>query len=702
MNTLHDISLRLTYNKAEHDIAEEFYLPCMASSARYDRMSGYFGSTIYIIAWGALKEFVHNGGKMRIICSPCLSNEDLDAIQKGQKAFTDESLKQSLEAEISRLFNSDELRKPYEVLAYLISQNIVEIRIAYGINEQTNVKRLFHDKVGIFQSSSDAVSFTGSVNETYKGLSDDGNSESITVFSSWQSQTDALRIAEHQKYFDDLWNNNLDKVIVTPIPSSIRAIISKHVPSSSWEELVDEINSERASAKKWSAEANHERKPRKHQADALNKWVKNGHKGIFEHATGSGKTYTSLCAIRYAISNGKTVLILVPSADLLKQWFDEVNEVFSDLLPNILTCGDGNVLWKKNNYLHYMTTPDGKPKIVISTMDTAVMPDFLKSINEGEHLFVVADEVHRMGSPSHRKFFNTVAGYKLGVSATPRRYGDPEGTEAIISYFGNILQPPYTLQDAIRNNVLTPYYYWPSVVRLEEEEQNEWNTLSKQISQRYAIVQSKNLKSSDDRSLQSLLLRRANIIKNANGKVQLAVDILSRRYERGQRWIVYCQDKAQLHEVAQAIHKQLPKIDLSVYYADMDGSREETLKSFALDGGVIVSIKCLDEGIDIPAASHAIILASSKNPREFIQRRGRVLRKHPSKLFSYIFDAIVIPADSNEVNYKADSLIGGELSRAIQFASWADTSYGTDKLKIIAFRNKFDINSLINDGNEED
>ena len=703
MEFLKNIEFKESYNKAEHDIANDFYIPAMSRSSVYDRLSGYFGSTIYIIAWSALKSFVSNGGRMRLVCSPCLSENDIEAIQKGQLALSNEVVKESLAKEIAYILSDEELKKPFEVLSWLISQEILEIKIAYG-TKVSNIKRLFHDKVGIFHDTEgSAIMFRGSLNETFKGLSNDGNFESIDVFTNWQNNEDNKRIESAQSYFDKIWSNTIPNLTVTTIPPEIKSIITKHTPTSSWETLIDEIEVVIDRAKSWKAEDKGGRTPRRHQIEALDNWVNNNHRGILEHATGSGKTYTCLCAIRRAINEQKTILIFVPSSDLLTQWYEEVKETFKDLNKRILLCGGGNSQWRKSELLKFMTSPvEDIPKITIASMDTASMTNFISNVNQGDHLFVVADEVHRLGSPQRRKIFSLESGYRLGVSATPRRYGDPIGTEAIFNYFGGIIPPVFSLEDAIKAGVLTPYFYSPKVVSLAPHEQEEWNDVSKKIRERMARLDEKTTFQSDS-YLQSLLLKRARIIKKAENKIALALEILKQKYKRGDRWIVYCEDINQLNQVVETLSLKAPEVDTMEYYANMDGDREATLDLFTKEGGVVVSIKCLDEGVDIPATTHAIILASSKNPREFIQRRGRVLRRSVGKHYAWIYDAIVVPDDIEQSpSTQIESLIFGELSRAIQFSTWSETTYGNTNLKLIANQYNLDVNKLSISGLEDE
>ena len=696
-----------SYNKAEHDIADMFYLPCMRHSNYYDRISGYFGSTIYIIAWDALREFIENDGKMRLICSPYVSDEDATALANGYSAKNNELLAESLAKEVQALFDDPFLTAPAKLLAYMISKGIMDVKIAVPTgNESPNARRLFHDKVGIFtDAEGNKVGFRGSMNETYKGLSSDGNMESIDVFPNWLDSRDAERVNDASTFFGKLWSESVPGIIVYPFPSASKEILRTKAEGVKWNELLDEIHVEETKTKKWRP-SNHagSRTPRPHQVNALETWVKNNRRGIFEHATGSGKTFTAMCAIHDAFKRNEVVLVLVPSRDLLKQWDRELRETLLEDRIYYLLCGDSNNEWKKPGTLTSWTSAGGSThRIILATMDTACSDDFVKNVSQGEHLFVVADEVHRLGSPHRQNALNINAGARLGLSATPRRYGDPEGTAALFEYFGGLVPPPYTLDDAIKSGVLTKYFYNPLTITLTQKEQNDWNDVTKQISQLMARMKangSTDASIASNTRLKQLLIDRARIVKNASGKVPLAINLLLREYVGGQSWIIYCDNITQLKNVLNGAIDA--GFDAFEYYADMEGDRDETLRYFSKNGGVLVSIKCLDEGVDIPSTTHALILASSQNPREFIQRRGRILRNSPGKLFAHLYDAITVPVVESEETPKSMSIIIGELSRAIQFGLGAENPACVTDLKNIAIDYQIDYSSLQNTGMEED
>lgn len=706
--SLLDYDFKPDYNKAEDDIAQEFYLPAMKNASVYDRVSGYFGSTIYIIAWSALHDFASNGGKMRIICSPCVSDTDKAAMSEGYSAKNDEIIRKSLMKELDDLFNQEELEKPARVLACLIALGIIDVKIAVPLSgSEPDLQRLFHDKVGIFSDSDgNAVGFRGSMNETFKGLAEDGNSESIDVFPSWTDERDVIRVQNAIRYFNKLWDRKMENTVVYDFPEAVRNSLVEKSNGYDWRQLTKEIEVSISRSKRWRADKkNVSKSPRKHQLIALENWEKNGRRGIFEHATGSGKTYTAIYAIRDALDRHKTVLVLVPSKELLRQWRKEIGENIQDIEIQYLLCGDGNNAWKKDNLLRLWTSPsDSMNKITIAIMDTACSGQFVNSVLPGEHLLVVADEVHRIGSSARRNILNIDAHERLGLSATPIRYGDVEGTNAIFDYFGGIVEPVFSLEDAIRTNVLTKYYYHPMQISLTEQEQDEWNELTKIINKIIASNGGSNRNISavieENSRLQMKMIERSRIIKQASGKAPLALSVIRDNYKYGEHWIVYCDNQAQLREVLNLLLDN--DYDAYEYHSDMSGDREQTLKYFDRNGGILVSIRCLDEGVDIPATTHALILASSKNPREFIQRRGRILRKYEGKYFAHLYDAIVVPPKSYDDNDKSASIIETELMRAIQFGSWAENPSCVSDLKIIAMRYGIDYESVKDGGYEYD
>lgn len=686
MTQLREHDFAPDYDKAADDIAESFYLPCMRAASTYDRVSGYFSSAVFSIAWPALKEFVKAGGHMRVICSPVFSSSDFDSVKEGHAALDNAALTGALLAELRVLLAGDRSRKPTRVLAGLIAAGVVELQVARLTAAASPAdRRLFHDKVGVFSDDAgDAVGFRGSMNETYLGLAADGNLESIDVFPSWGDGRDASRVVRAQARFTALWSNDVPGVDVRPLPE-VAQVALRQAGAEDWELLVDEVVAEAAVRAATPAAA---RPLRDHQVQALAAWELNNRRGLLEHATGSGKTYTAIQAIRRVLDEDGTALVLVPSALLLKQWRDELTEHLADRQPRILLAGEGHDDWRRRDLLRPWTAPDAAgARIVIAMMPTAASDGFLSRLSRHSRLLVVADEAHRLGSPTARRLLDIDAPWRLGLSATPQRAGDSEGTHLLLDYFGGVLQPPYTLSDAINDRVLTPYNYHPHEVALTDLEQAEYDDLSRKIrreaGRRGAALD--DLPSNE--RLRRLAIARARVLKRAAGKVHVAAQVLTEHWQDGQRWLVYCDSLTQLAQVRAALTTS--GLDTLEYHSQMTGDRDQTLAWLELNGGIVLSVRCLDEGVDLPAVSHALVLASSRNPREFIQRRGRILRRYPGKTLAQLHDAVTTPAPSDPGATRpdqADRLLIGELARVLEFARSAANPQCLTQVEAICIR----------------
>jgi superfamily II DNA or RNA helicase len=576
----------------------------------------------------------------------------------------------------------------------------VDIRIAFMPRTSTH-KRIFHEKLGLFHDDSgNTVDFKGSMNETWAGLATDGNLESIDVFLSWEHAREGQRVREDYEYFEKLWADTYEGVTTRPFPDIAREELVRAADTTNWPEMVDEICRDMEAAERFSFPTKRQ-SLRPHQSHALLEWERLGRRGIFEHATGSGKTFTALCAMRDALTRRETPIVLVPSDLLLQQWNHEVTAALADLNPAILVCGGGQSRWRDEGLLAPWTRSGDRARIVLVTMQTASTAEFRSGIRQGEHLFLVADEVHRLGSAEHQKLFTLQTGPRLGLSATPRRAGDSSGTDAIFAYFNGVVPPPFTLHDAIASGTLTPYMYHVHSVQLEDDEQDAWNALTKRIRQ-YTAQNALSIEKGlgvDEQRIKLLLIQRARILKSAKNKVALAAQIVQTHYEAGQRWIVYCDTLDQLSDVLAEIRRM--GINAGEYHSAMIGDREQTLSLFERSGGILVSIRCLDEGVDIPLVSHAFILASSRNPREFIQRRGRVLRSAPGKHLAHIHDAIVMPQQADDEDPSLSILLG-EMARAVEFGRGALNPSAVTDLERIALQYTRDYHTLLGNGFEED
>jgi len=684
LGDLSALNLNTEYRSLKENSVEDFYRPCLLNSTSYKRATSFFKSTVYNIIGTSVIEFARRGGYTQIICSPELSEEDIDSIAFGY-ARKSKILENSLVQQVEALLASHETAFNTRVLATLISIGSLDIKIAVRADK----KGLYHEKIGIFSDDlGNAVSFKGSANETWRGWHLKGNFESIEVFCNWRGGLEAERVKKHEIHFDTLWSENDPDIEVFSFPTN--AI--KHLEKAAFRGL-DAIDHKGISTYSGC------RNPLPHQEAAIEGWLLNGGRGIFEHATGSGKTYTALIAIRKHIEKGNPALVIVPSRLLLEQWNSEISEELPEVA--LLLAGGGKNAWRIPERLKGMTDPDtaNGSRIVLATMQTASMPEFRRNITDGNHLLLVADEVHQLGSPHHSKVMNINAGYRLGLSATPTRYGDPDGTKKIFDYFNGVIPPSITLSDAIKVGRLVPYEYFPHTINLSGDEADEWSYYTKQISQEIARQRS------DDtdvkflsEKVKLLLIRRSRIAKKAEAKVHLASSIIKKCFEKGQSWLVYCEDIDQLEQVISALKND--GINPVEYHSKMQGDRTSTMSWFRSFGGVLVSIRCLDEGVDIPDVSHALVLASSQNPRQFIQRRGRVLRRAPGKHIAVVHDSIILPVNP-EREPEQISLLKSELLRAIEFSNHSINKGANAELRRIAIDMGINPDNLFDSGFEE-
>lgn len=708
MSGLASLPLKTDYRKGRDDIALDFYLPCMRIAGWYDRAVGFFNSAIYVIAWPSLKDFVARGAKMRLICSPVLPPADIEAIKTGYSERFAQEIGEKLRGDIRYMLATPFLYKPTAVLASLVALDVVDVRIAF-MRRTPRHERLFHDKLGLFRDDfGNTIAFKGSMNETWAGLSADGNLESVDVFLSWEHAREAKRVKEHEAYFDALWENRCEHegVTVRKFPEIARSELVGAADAKRWPDLVDEICREIEAAERFEAQQQEGggKTLRLHQSAALQSWEERGRRGILEHATGSGKTFTAICAMRDALRRREVPLVLVPSELLLGQWDRELAENLADVQPQVLRCGAGHTKWRDNGLIGPWTRAGSDtPRIILSTMQTAAMPEFRASVRQGGHLFMVADEVHRTGSPNHLQLLSLDTGPRLGLSATPRRAGDPVGTARILDYFNGIVPPPFTLQDAIKSGALTPYFYHVHSVTLTESEQRVWDETTKRI--RRIVAQNMSAKEPNpawEFQVKKLLIERSRLLKQAAGKAPAAGAIIAASYHRGERWIVYCDDLTQLAAVqAELSRRGLESVE---YHSAMIGDKEQTIRLFEANGGIVVSIRCLDEGVDIPSVTHALILASSKNPREYIQRRGRVLRRAEGKSVAHIHDVLVLPRAGEEADDDDPRLniLGGEITRSLEFGKSALNPAAITDLERIALRFTKDYKTLLGAGYEDE
>jgi superfamily II DNA or RNA helicase len=627
----------------------------LSQAILYRRASGYFSSSIFELFDKETLEFAKSGGVINLMCSPVLSRKDLDQISLGYELKS--LITKQLFKEVSELAVGTENDAEMSFLATLIHHSVLDIKLLF----RDDGAGIFHEKSGYFKDNENNIlSFSGSANESRNAFSGGGNFERIKVFPSWK-QGDLERCKSDCKFVDDLWGGNVNGLGVYDFPDVAKKFLERFTRDNLDE--LDQVFSPEAKPK------NNFKKLMAHQSLALENWEKSGKQGIFKHATGSGKTVTAIGAIKQHMKTGNPTLVLVPSKLLLMQWYTELKQEIGDVL--ILRCGAGHTYWKQSSNLKQMfqnISGGDTGGIVLAVNDTASSADFIGQLINQKNTLIVADEVHALGSAKNSQIMNNSFAFRLGLSATPERYRDPEGTEKLFNFFGGVVLPEVTLGDALKSGRLVPYDYYPILTYLNAEEEADWVSLTNKIVN-YLRSQDLDVKGAiADKVLSQMLINRSRIAKKARSKVDVVVETLTKSYKDGEHWLVYCEDGAQLYEISERLVSK--NINPFIYVSDMEGSPAGELEAFSAQSGVLLSIRCLDEGVDIPKISHAIIVASSQNPRQFIQRRGRVLRKSPGKLNAVIYDCIVAPSDLSQ-GTKFDGLILSEANRSIEFARTA-------------------------------
>jgi superfamily II DNA or RNA helicase len=684
---LRELTLAPAYNTEENDIVRDLYAPCLKCASSYDRAVGYFRANIYRELGEELLDFAIRGGKVRIVCSPDIPEADESAARKGyadrgNRAETE--IEASLIETLERMATFPDEADCLEMLRLLIESSTLELFIA------VRPGGIYHRKVGAFADRyGDSVVFSGSGNETTSAVTtieDWANDEEFDVFRSWGETFEQEKAKAKRTYLERLFAGGTEHTRVRPLDQVEREVLSRFRHHDQFESL-------REGARRRAPKPRNELLPRPYyyQEQAIGAWDAAGRKGILSMATGTGKTLTALFAVRSLVEQGLPVVILVPSKILFSQWLEEIRKMFPGV-PTLLV-GAGND-WKADPLKTIYVSKNRLPRIILATMQSAATDDFLEFIRQAESPVLIADEVHRLGSPVNRKLLTIPFSAKLGLSATPERLFDPEGSRALEEAFGS--EPVFDLpiggavrlsastgeRTKVLGRFLCKYSYDFEVARLNSQEQERWNEITREV--RRIFARKRGLDADevlDDPNLQNLLIQRARIVKKAGAKPDLALQIIHDRYPRDGHWIVYCDDEEQLDSVALKLRSAEPHLTVLTYHSKMSNEeRERTLRYFAELPSIIVAIRCLDEGVNVPGANGGVILASSTNPREYVQRRGRILRTALGKRLAQVVDVLVVPQENPEEAEFPGSIVRSELARAYKFAKDAVNPEVTHRL----------------------
>jgi len=671
---LKNINLKKEYNTDDDDIISDLYAPCLLNSIKYDRAVGYFRANIYRELGEDLLNFVIKGGKIKIICSPDITETNENVVREGYESRGQKSIQEyniSLIKTLEIMSKNPEEEDCLNMLRLLIETESMELLIA------TRPGGIYHRKIARFvDPNNNKVIFSSSGNETRRALSsvkDWVNDEDFDVYRSWGDEFEREKARIKEKHLDNLISGESGRTRVRPLNQVEREYIAKFRSHNTFEECRPGAHMR---TRKFITKKLKTITPYPYQLDAIKAWKKAGKNGMLSMATGTGKTYVSLFAVEEFVENGILIFIVVPTQILIEQWKKNISIIYPDV--PILIAG-GGYDWRNIKNKRMFISDLKLPKIILATMATASSDDFIKFIDQSKKKVLIADEAHRLGSPSYRSILKLNFIAKIGLSATPERLFDSEGNLALQEAFGN--DPIYTLDiDStvkiddekivpILGHFLSKYNYYFYTVNLNYEEQKKWNELSDEIKKLYAILNSNNKGCGDNikNKLKFLLIKRSIIVKKAVNKIKIVSDIIKERYPDEGHWIVYCQDENQLNSVLSKLRKEPNFHTILKYHSKMsDVDKKAVLDYFENNPSIIVSIRCLDEGVDIPKSDGAIILASSKNPRQYIQRRGRVLRTYKGKRYADIVDVLVEPNyDEGEIPF---SIIRSEIARAWDFA----------------------------------
>jgi len=705
-----------------------FFSEALCNATMFDLKLGFFSSTAINILADGFAVFLFNGGKMRMIINDILSVEDKEAIEKGLGTDPLLSIFYLDNLEVIKDTLSARTKHFFECLSWLIRNDRLEIRI---ITPKIG-KGISHYKCGLFTDGLNKVAFDGSCNFSRNALVE--NCESISAFCDWDGGKDIFKIEDIEQDFENTFSgndSNVDYIEVGKIRTILRdSFGNKDIKQLLEEEsnIIEEeqkkntlspsvVNALKRAKKKVEADIEKERNgllsmpevtpkfpyssgPREYQIKAFENWKNNNQKGLFAMATGTGKTITSLnCLLQIYLQRGYyKAIILVPTLTLVDQWQKECEKF---RFANIIKISSKSHDWKSRvaniRMQEQINKEDKISYIAICTYASFAKPAVFMELNQfsKKKLLLIADEAHNIGSGQMSYKLDSVSYVRrIGLSATPERQFDETGNQRINTFFGcgDEYTFEYNMEEAIQNGALCKYYYYPHIVKLTVDEMSEYLEVTKKI----VKFTGKTDTDSQER-LKKLLLERKRIIHKAENKKTILKQLLEDAFnQKGnlKYTLVYVpegnrpddqsadvfEDRESLENDDDTQHlideytKIVRNIDSHItvrQFTSESKERDLMLAEYAngnLD--VLTSMKCLDEGVDVPRSELAIFCSSTGNPRQFIQRRGRVLRTHPDKKYATIHDLVVVPdLDYNTDCYSLEkNLVEGELKRVRDFA----------------------------------
>lgn len=695
-----DIDVKSEYRSLLDNVAKDFYIPLLSCAKTYKRAVGFFSSSALIEISKGISALAQNGGTIQLVASPYLSDQDVDAIRKGYEQ-RDSVVKKAIRREMHDGITEYEQSR-LNLLANLIADGMLDIKIAF--TEDADRMGMYHEKMGIISDDeNNKVAFAGSMNESATAMT--LNYETIDVFCSWKGEND--RINSKENAFSSIWNDSEPNIKIIDFPELKQEIIEKYkrrkpdfdIDKKEYEtdlSTYSGLENPTAFGSKYYPCMPANFKLHDYQQEAIKEWEKRNYRGIFDMATGTGKTYTGLGALVELcgnVENKLAAIIVCPYQHLVEQWVEDI--IKFNIEPIIGYSSSSQKDWKKRleNAIR-----DQKLKVrnkgffcfvcTNATFGSEFVQSQIKKIKSD--ILLMADEAHNFGAPYLSCLLTERYTYRLALSATIDRHNDEEGTQSLFDFFGQKCIE-YTLEMAIREKKLTPYKYYPVIVTLSDEELDAYDQLSYEIGK--CIIKSKSGKMKLSERGKRLALKRARIVAGACGKLE-ALEKNIQPYLHDKHILVYCgattglaenqdstdvdsSDIRQIDDVTDLLGNKL-KMDVSQFTSREDIAERAVLKREFSAGDtlkVLIAIKCLDEGVNIPRIKTVFILASTTNPKEYIQRRGRVLRLSEGKAFAEIYDFITLPYSLDCVHSLTEqqlkrniTLVKNEVCRAEEFS----------------------------------
>lgn len=679
----------------------DFYIPVLSEAVGYDRLAGFFSSTSLAIAARGVAGLLRNSGRMRLICSPRLSAGDVEAIVKSTtEEWQDvESRDDILGRVLDIRLDDSELESQiaadhFAAVAWMLRTGRLEIRLSIPrkadgrplSEHEAERDGIFHMKVGVLtDSEKQAVSFSGSVNESVSAWV--RNAEEFKVFRSW---IEPSRVADDMRIFQRHWTNRSSSWETVPLPRAVEERMWSYAPDDE-EALLVRLERHTGPRKVFTPMSDDEEAKglelRWYQREAVDEWLARGRRGILAMATGAGKTYTATACLCEIADAGERLLavVAVPEKHLVTQWVKSLRTVFSanDILQML---GMGNAR-RLADMVSELSVGIRNVAIIVTTHETSSKDAFLKEIARASNctLVMVGDEAHGQGAQSHRAALSPHYASRIGLSATPLRKYDEEGSELLLKYYGGIAyefdieKALHTVDPDTGETILAPYYYHPIFVGMSEAELEEYLRLTASLTRQLS-------RADDGGERADLLTRiaalRAGVTKKAESKLDALGLLLDALGSGVTHCFIYCQDEEQLEWAKQVVEARRL---LSQEFTGEQGAtpdaqglteRDRILASFAAGRTqVLLAMKCLDQGVDVPEARIGIMLASSQSEREFVQRRGRLLRRAAGKEHADIYDFIVAPSGEYrfdpDLRKAEDRIYDVETARAETFAAQA-------------------------------